>query len=618
MKFDLFVLPFTAGLVVMVALLVFKYLKWLKALSKEEKGKIKQNVFSFCSLKALKEIFLECLLHRRIFKVNLFLGFMHTSLAFGWFLLIVMGNVESKFFSDVPLNPPYYPIFFRFFEPAPSAFTFSAGFTFFMDFFLLVILSGIVLAFTKRFYSKMFGMKKTTVMKPGDKFALISLWFIFPLRLLAESFTSGVYGHGGFLTGSVGRFFASFLPVGSLIYPAWWAYSVSLGVFFVALPFSRYMHIPTEALLIFLRQYGLKTGKENGVFSDIEINSCPRCGICIDKCQLASAAHNYSVQSVYFLRSVREKSVEEKVTFDCLLCGRCKEYCPVKIDTVSIRQNRRSGYLPDHAEAYNYLKPARAQKADVIYFAGCMTHLTPAIQHSMLKIFRAARENFWFMDEDGSVCCGRPLMMAGKAESAKMLMEHNIAAIKASGAKLLITSCPICYRVFREEYHLDIKVMHHTQYLMKLINENRVQLSHQDLTVVYHDPCELGRGCGVYEEPRAVLQNIAALQKVKNEREHSLCCGGSLGNLQISTAQRTAVQKDVVARLSVNNPDVIVTACPSCKKTLNIASPVPVKDIAEIFVQSLEQPAVLKPHVFEKEPLQKVRKEETVVSFSNK
>ncbi|MDP4227188.1 MAG: heterodisulfide reductase-related iron-sulfur binding cluster, partial [Bacteroidota bacterium] len=114
------------------------------------------------------------------------------------------------------------------------------------------------------------------------------------------------------------------------------------------------------------------------------------------------------------------------------------------------------------------------------------------------------------------------------------------------------------------------------------------------------------------------LQNIAALLKVKNERDHSLCCGGSLGNLQISTAQRTAVQKDVVARLSVDNPDIIVTACPSCKKTLNIASPVPVKDIAEIFVQSLEQPAVLKHHVFEKEPLQKVKKEEIVVSYSNK
>ncbi len=90
---------------------------------------------------------------------------------------------------------------------------FEASFGFLMDLILAFILSGLFLAVSKRFFSGVVGMKKTTRLKTTDKIALTSLWLIFPSRLLAESFTCGAYGTGSFLTGTLGSWLASFLPM---------------------------------------------------------------------------------------------------------------------------------------------------------------------------------------------------------------------------------------------------------------------------------------------------------------------------------------------------------------------------------------------------------------------
>ena len=166
-----------------------------------------------------------------------------------------------------------------------------------------MILSGLTLAWIKRLYSKALGMKKTTRHRPFDLLILTVLWCIFPLRFLAESFTSGVRGGGHFLTHTAGDFFSRFLPIESLSYPAWWAYSSALGLFFLLLPFSRYMHIPTEIVCIFLKNWGIKQGRTFTTFSQFQLYSCSRCGICIDRCQLGNSLKITNTQPVYFFKS---------------------------------------------------------------------------------------------------------------------------------------------------------------------------------------------------------------------------------------------------------------------------------------------------------------------------
>jgi hypothetical protein len=97
-------------------------------LDTSDQRKIRKNFFTTKTLLAVREIFGEGLLHRKIFKVNPRLGYMHMSLAFGWFLLIVVGAIEAHTFVKGSA-PIYFPIFFRFFVPEQHSFFFSDGFT---------------------------------------------------------------------------------------------------------------------------------------------------------------------------------------------------------------------------------------------------------------------------------------------------------------------------------------------------------------------------------------------------------------------------------------------------------------------------------------------------------
>jgi Fe-S oxidoreductase len=582
MNYDPFVLPFSIGMVLLFAMLFYRYFSWIFRFERSDRKKVAKGIFSIKLFKAIKETFLESLLHRKVFKINPLLGYMHMSIAFGWFLLIVGGTVESKIHSHQAFNMPYEPIFFKFFNHDISMYAWANEFKFIMDFLLLFVLIGITLALTKRINSILFGMKKTTVYKPFDKLALYTLWFIFPLRYLAESFTAGTYHNGGFLTNNSGQFFAYFLPVEMLSYPTWWAYSLVLGLFFISLPFSRYMHIPTEIVLIFCRNFGIVSKKELSAFSEIEINSCPRCGICISKCKLSKTIGVTHTQAIYFLQSLRNKESEEIPTFDCLLCGRCMEVCPVGIDINNIRIAQRRTYFPVNGHSLGYLIPQPTIDCEVAYFAGCMSHLTPGITRSMESIFKEAGIRYSFIDKEGSICCGRPSMITGDFSRAEELIEKNKSLILSSKAKTLVTSCPICYKIFNEEYDLGIEVLHHSEYLLRLAESGKISMQKEDITAIYHDPCELGRGSGIYEKPRKVLSKALNLQNPNYDKNKTLCCGGSLGSLILGQESRNLITAHELSHLCESKPDMIVTSCPLCKKTFQGKTGIPVKDIAEV------------------------------------
>jgi len=605
MKFDIFVLPFLLGFTFAGVFLSLRIALWIYKLDKNEKSNLRKHIFSHSVVGSLKEIFKEVLIHCRIYKTNPLLGYMHMSLAFGWFMLILLGNLQVKFFSPDPINPPFYPIFLKFFEPVPPAFKFDKIFNFLMDFFLLIVLSGVFLAWLKRFRKKAFGLKQVTIHNRGDKLALAALWLIFPARLLAESFSSGIYNNGSFLTGSLGHLFASFLPVNAFLYPAWWIYSLALGTFLFALPFSRYMHIPVEPFLILLRNAGIKDNKQIGTFSKAEINACSRCGICIDSCQLSSVLGINNIQPTYFIRDIRYKTLQNDTTENCLMCGRCNISCPVGIDNTGMRLSRRiiqNNYLWNDYLNFSTNVPG---KTDVLYFAGCMTQLTPSVKKSMANILDFSGISWDFLDKEGTICCGRPLMLAGQLESARILIDKNISLIKSSGAKTLVTSCPVCFKIFRDDYNLKIEVLHHSQFLLRLLEEGKIKIQKSSDNVIYHDPCELGRNSGVFLEPRKVINYAAELMQTGYEKEKSLCCGGSLGNFHLSESNKKNLAIDAIGKMGIHDADMLITACPLCKKSFDKVTEKPVLDIAQLVSKNLIKRTVQEPKIF-------ARRQETV------
>ncbi|MBR0030205.1 MAG: (Fe-S)-binding protein, partial [Bacteroidales bacterium] len=120
--------------------------------------------------------------------------------------------------------------------------------------------------------------------------------------------------------------FRQFLGNDLNMLPTWWAYSIVLGVFMAVLPFTRYMHIPAEMMLIPMRNAGLRIRHPRKGFAKVQVLSCPGCGVCIDACPMSVQKKNIKDCTVYLNRQIRrgnEKRIEE-ISDKCLLCGKCE------------------------------------------------------------------------------------------------------------------------------------------------------------------------------------------------------------------------------------------------------------------------------------------------------
>lgn len=637
--YSAFVIPFLIGVVIMAVTCIIKYIRWIRMFDAAQRDVIRHNWFSWKTIPALWEMFREGLLHFRIIRKNAVLGIMHQAFALGWALLIVVGAIQSKnaiacmnqeqsitqlntlieqngwysFDKDknIILNkritydeagnkvhlhyyrPFYAAIFYNYFiHNEPASFRKAQAYADLMDGLLLYVFLGLTLALAKRLWSKSVGVRRKTSHNLVDRVTKLSLWMIFPLRLISESITSSLYGNGGFLT----KYLGSFLSPDIFQYfelVSWLSYSVVLAIFFISMPFTRYMHIFTELLLIWFRKIGMKESTRPTGYTRFELNACSRCGVCIEGCPIDKELDNHRIQAVYLIRGLRAHRREAKMKIiadNCLMCDRCVNDCPVGIDISSIRRMTRSKGSLDTIGNYSYIGTPRPFNAigRIAYFGGCMSHLTPGITQAMQKIFEAAGQKYWYMDRDRSICCGRPLRQQGFLNQADDLMCKNTEMIERSGAMMLVTSCPICYRSFKEEYNLKIPVMHHTEYIDLLLRQGKLNLKRDKRTVSYHDPCELGRGCGIYEQPRNVLNSVTTVRKIKEQKEESICCGFNLGNAVISIEEQTKIRDAAVLSLTAKPVDAIVTACPMCKKSFQHATDrYPVQDIAEVVAANL-------------------------------
>lgn len=588
--FDPFVLPFLIGMLFVLGYCLFGAIRILFELpAKDRKRFLISLVTPATAWKNVKDIFLNCLLHVKLWKRNKVLGYMHSSIAFGWFMIILLGHIEVMLFLPHRIKFFYYPIFFNFFVAETESTIQGAVLFFLMDLFLLIILSGITLAIIKRVRSLWFGMRRTTRPSLLDRIGLYSLWAIFPLRLLSETFTAHISG-GSFLTLPMNWIFRQFFGNELNYYPTWWAYSIALGIFMVVLPFTRYMHIPAEMMLIPLRNAGLHILHPRKGFAKVQFYSCPGCGVCIDACPMSVKKENLKDCTVYLNRQLRrgnERRIEE-ISDKCLMCGKCSQVCQVQVDGPQMRLAQRSmrkyGINQHYSKISSEAKLNGLGSGKVLYFAGCMTHLTPGIIKSVGSLLDKAGANWTMMDPEGGLCCGRPMLLAGRKEQAREMARINREIIVGSGCDVLLLSCPICYKIFKEKYNLSgIYVVHHSVFLNELIHSGRLRVKKDEaLRLAYHDPCELGRGCGIYEPPRLVVSAAGNLVEAAQNKDMSICCGGSLGSLSLSYEKRKDITLNSLKNLQAGDPDEIVTACPLCQSTFSKYSDAPVLDIAQL------------------------------------
>jgi Fe-S oxidoreductase len=215
----------------------------------------------------------------------------------------------------------------------------------------------------------------------------------------------------------------------------------------------------------------------------------------------------------------------------------------------------------------------------------------------MEKIFTACAEDYVRVDEREEICCGRPLYLSGQMDAFQELSRHTRDRILACRPELLVVSCPICLQTFTKDYPFRIPVLHHSQYILRLLEQGKVRPVRTGIRTVYHDSCELGRGLGIYSEPRRILQSICLLENPEFSEGGGLCCGSSLAELELGFHEIRTIAGKTVSDLAGPHTEQLVTACPLCKKTFQSTGMLPVLDIAEAVAASLASVTVHGEHL---------------------
>ena len=362
----------------------------------------------------------------------------------------------------------------------------------------------------------------------------------------------------------------------------------------------------------------------------LSLMACTDCRMCVDVCPAARAAGSGKLSAPYRMKELKRILAHGKggwltrilgpkpmtqaglreyseTVFRCTLCGNCQEICPVGIplkelwlclreDLVDsacfpkkinmIRRNlkeSRNVFGEDNEERAEWVEDMDdppddlfvKDTASVVYFTGCTAAYFPVAQKIPLALARLlvrARVDFTLLGEE-EWCCGFPLLGAGLRDLAAEYAGHNIRAVLDKGARDVVFACPSCFEMWKENYPYakhGIRIHHSTQYLRQLIDNGGLKPGPLDMTVTYHDPCDLGRGAREFDAPRRVIAAIPGLRFVEmpNNRENCTCCGGG-GNLEMVDANLSAkIAKRKLDEALSTKADAIVTACQQCVRSM--------------------------------------------------
>ena len=219
----------------------------------------------------------------------------------------------------------------------------------------------------------------------------------------------------------------------------------------------------------------------------------------------------------------------------------------------------------------------------MLYFRGCTAREKQLnIAKACEKLLKLANINYHTLNNEP--CCGSILLRTGFYEDALKQIEKNTQILKNES---IITSCAGCYKTLTENYD-NLDVMHISQLLNELIEENKLNFTKHDLNVTFHDSCHLARHMKVYDEPRNVIKSKANLLEMENNRENSLCCGSGGGVKSAYPEISQKISQDRLNQAKDTGCEILITTCPFCKINLENED-IEVLDICEFLVGDFDE-----------------------------
>ena len=248
---------------------------------------------------------------------------------------------------------------------------------------------------------------------------------------------------------------------------------------------------------------------------------------------------------------------------------------------------------------------ANGESPEVLFWVGCAGSFddrAKKITRAFVSILNKLDVKFAVLGMEES-CTGDPAKRAGNEFLFQVQAMTNIQVLNGYEVKKIVTTCPHCFNALKNEYPElggNYDVLHHTQFLQRLINEGRLKFkggAFKGKKITFHDPCYLGRANDEYEAPRDLLEKLdAELTEMKRCKSKGLCCGAGgaqmfkeaeKGNKEVNI-ERTEDALEV-------QPDIIATGCPFCNtmmtdgvKNFNKESSIQVFDLAELVSEAQE------------------------------
>lgn len=431
----------------------------------------------------------------------------------------------------------------------------------------------------------------------------------------------------------------------------WWMHTLALLAFPPVIVRSKHLHLVLAPITIFFgdpaprslrplqldadgvpQELGLTEAKEVSFGEMLRVHTCVECGRCDDFCPAHRSGGTLSPK--YVMLQTKHGIIDEHSTDQCLTCGGCTEVCPVGVDPLGLISELKRGVINNgiignkktievfkklEKEPHNgWNQPTSIRTAfvtdqkfplfekgmDVLFWLGCGNSYDPHGQQvalAMQKLFIASGVSWGVLKDEP--CCGEVARRMGNEMLFLQLSATLIQTLAEHAPSTIVTCCPHCSTMFKRDYQqfadyrvLNITTLHHTEFLQSI--RSLLNLRSAEMTVTYHDPCNLARQQGIIAAPREMLRSVGAT--IREPAESGLrtsCCGAGGGQIFIGdegTEKAKRINQQRYAQLEATGATTIVVACAYChimqsdvadahttKRSMRV------RDIAEVLAEQL-------------------------------
>lgn len=397
-----------------------------------------------------------------------------------------------------------------------------------------------------------------------------------------------------------------------------------------------------------LETFGLGKVSELNWKNVLNLYACTECGRCEEQCPAASTdkplspkkiIHDIKVDLFNQAEAVlthngeavqpmvrEEGEITQDVLWSCTTCRACEDICPVNIEHLDfIVESRKhqvlmeAAFPPEVQETFTNLENQAnpwgfsadtradwckgmdvplmcdAPEADILWFVGCAGSFDDRgkkISQAMARVLQRAGVKFAILGPE-EACNGDMARRAGNEYLAQMLMQQNAETLNQYKPKQILTSCPHCYNILKNEYgqfDAQYPILNHADYLLSLHSQGRLVPKGKSLgNLTFHDSCYLGRWNGITQSPRNLLRSMNNGQLTELERigDKGFCCGAGGGRMFMEETLGKRINMDRAEEVMRSGAATVTAACPFCATMLSDGlrdkeSEIVVKDIAEI------------------------------------